>query len=85
MSHILAWRAYYRETSSNGGEYRGLIHGLVVLVALFLAMYVVNWYLGYAGFGEPINKIVKVVFGLIILICALNLILGFADTAFIDW
>lgn len=64
----------------DGGNVLNLIVTIVVAALIF---WVINWFLGYVGVGEPFNKIIKVVLGLVILIWIVNLLLGLTGHSFI--
>lgn len=59
-----------------------MIELLIQLVILGLIFWLVLWFVDYVGVPEPINKIIKVVVGLIVFIYCLNLLLGLAGGGF---
>jgi hypothetical protein len=49
---------------------------LISLVIAGLIFWLVLWFIGWVGVPEPFNKVIKVVFGLAILIYLVNVLLG---------
>lgn len=62
-----------------------LVWVIVQIFAAALIFWLVNWFVGYVGIGEPFNKVIKVVLGLIVLIFLINAILTLAGRPFINF
>ena len=53
-----------------------IISMLINLIIVGLIFWLVLWFVDYVGVPEPINKIIKVVVGLVVFLFCLNLLLG---------
>lgn len=47
----------------------------VWLIIAGVVFFLLNWLVGYIGLGEPINKIAKVIIGVLVVVLALNALL----------
>lgn len=55
----------------------GLVQLVVYLVVIGLVLWLLFWFIGYAGIPEPFNKVARVLIGLVAVLILISLLLGF--------
>jgi hypothetical protein len=64
---------------------QGFIYGVLVLIVIGLVFWVLMWAANYLELPEPINKIVRAVLVLGMVVLVINALLSLIGFQFIEW
>lgn len=62
-----------------------LVMALIWIVIAAVLFFLLNWFIGYVGIGEPFLKVAKVIIAIVVLVLIVNALLTIAGKPFISW
>lgn len=62
-----------------------LVTALIWIVIAAVLFFLLNWFIGYVGIGEPFLKVAKVIIALVVLVLIVNALLTIVGKPFISW
>lgn len=62
-----------------------ILKALIWLVVFGLIFWILNWFIGYVGLGEPWNKVARVILALFAVVIVINFLLSIAGRPFINF
>lgn len=62
-----------------------LLNAVIWVVIAGVIFWLLNWFIGYVGIGEPFAKVAKVIIAVVVLVLLINALLTLAGRPLISW